>query len=314
MELYQLRTFAAVAEEGHLTRAAERLHISQPAVSGQIKALEREFEVRLFERSASGMTLTPTGREILVYARKVLASAADLQRAVKRLNGDVSGTLRIGTVSDPDLIRIGALLGHAVGRYPHLELELQHEVSGAALEAVREGSLDASFYFGDQPSAEFKALPLRQFVYRVAAPAAWADRVQTADWADVAAMPWVLTPEISTHNRLVKKLFAEHGVEPPQSQVEADQESVIASLVVSGVGLSLMREEIAAERERAGDICVWDRARLRTTLWFVCAAERADDPLLRALFALVSETWQLGAAAHARTPRTRESFDNVAAS
>jgi DNA-binding transcriptional LysR family regulator len=64
MELYQLRTFVTVAEEGHLTRAAERLHLSQPAVSGQIKALEQELEVRLFDRSVSGMELTASGREL----------------------------------------------------------------------------------------------------------------------------------------------------------------------------------------------------------------------------------------------------------
>ena len=61
MELYQLRTFAAVAEEAHLTRAAERLHLSQPAVSGHIKALEQELDVRLFERTATGMVLTESG-------------------------------------------------------------------------------------------------------------------------------------------------------------------------------------------------------------------------------------------------------------
>ena len=71
MELYQLRTFAAVAEEGHLTRAAERLHLSQPAVSGHIKALEQELDVRLFERTATGMVLTEPGRQLLGHANKV---------------------------------------------------------------------------------------------------------------------------------------------------------------------------------------------------------------------------------------------------
>ena len=65
MELYQLRSFAAVAEENHLTRAAERLHLSQPAVSGHIKALEGELGVRLFERASTGMELTAAGKELL---------------------------------------------------------------------------------------------------------------------------------------------------------------------------------------------------------------------------------------------------------
>jgi len=69
---------------------------------------------------------------------------------------------------------------------------------------------------------------------------------------------------------------------------------VIVDLVVSGVGVSLIREDVARQRVRAGEICLWPRARLRTTLWFVCPAQRADEPLLRALLACVRETWGRG--------------------
>jgi len=71
--------------------------------------------------------------------------------------------------------------------------------------------------------------------------------------------------------------------------------------VVSGVGMALMREESARARVRAGEICIWDRARLRTTLWFVCAAGREEDPRLKALFRLLRETWHL----HEAAPRKR---------
>jgi DNA-binding transcriptional LysR family regulator len=293
MELYQLRTFTAVAEEGHLTRAAERLHISQPAVSAQIKALEQEFDVRLFERSASGMELTVAGRELLAQARQVLDAAEELKSTARRLTGEVAGVLRVGTVSNPAAIRLGDLLGLAVKRHPRLQLELQHEVSGAALEGVRDGRLDASFYFGDAPGRDITALRLREPVYCVTGPAAWADQIEAADWDEIAALPWILTPAISTHNRLVTRLFEQQGIEPPQRRVEADQESVIETLVVSGIGMALMREEAARARAAAGEICIWDKARLRTTLWFVCAANRAEDPLLKALFGLLRETWQL---------------------
>jgi DNA-binding transcriptional LysR family regulator len=98
----------------------------------------------------------------------------------------------------------------------------------------------------------------------------------------------------------VTRLFEEQGVEPPARRVEADQESVIETLVVSGVGVSLMREELALERAAAGEVCIWDKARLRTTLWFVCAAGREDDPPLKALLALLREVWQPPSAAAGR--------------
>jgi DNA-binding transcriptional LysR family regulator len=291
MELYQLRAFAAVAESRHLTRAAEKLHLSQPAVSGQIKALENEFEVRLFDRLTSGMELTAAGRQLLAHAMKVLAAADALKFAARNLKGEISGTLRIGTVSDPHTIRIGELLGCAVRRFPGLELELHREVSGVALENVREQKLDASFYFGDDPGAGFTALPLREVVYRVAAPANWTARVKDASWAEIAAMPWIVTPHVSTHSRLVESLFAAHDIDVPQRHIEADDEHVIVDLVQAGVGISLIREDIALERQAAGAVVVWPAARLNTMLWFVCRAENDQDPLVSALLDLVRETW-----------------------
>lgn len=292
MELYRLRAFVAVAEEGHMTRAAERLHVSQPAVSGQIKALEDEFNLRLFQRNANGMALTVAGRSLLDYARRVLTASDEMARAAKRLNGEIAGALRIGTVSDPASIRVGQLLARAVEQHPNLELQLQHEVSGAALDGVREGRLDASFYFGDAPGPEFNALRLRQFVYCITGPATWAEQLRNAGWSDITALPWIVTPAISTHNRLVTELFAAHGIEPPQRRIESDQESVIEDLIVSGVGVSLMREESARARQQAGEVSIWKEASVRTTLWFVCAAARSDDPLLRAVFDILHDLWR----------------------
>src|SRR5471030_3318244 len=149
MELYQLRSFVGVAEAGHLTRAAEKLHLSQPAVSAQIKALEDELELALFERTPSGMTLTFAGRRLLSGAEKILAATQELRNDAGALKGEVAGKLSVGTLSDPDFIRIDEFLGTTVERHPLLQVELHHEISGAAFAKVRDGALDASFYFGE---------------------------------------------------------------------------------------------------------------------------------------------------------------------
>lgn len=291
MEFYQLRSFAAVAELGHLTRAAERVHVSQPALSAQIKALEEELGVRLFQRNPGGMALTRAGERLLEQAEKVLAAAEELKNAAKALRGEIAGRLRIGTVLSPELIRLGEFFGRAMERFPLLELEFHNQVSGEAIEAVRDGSLDGSFYFGDIPHQSVSGLALREMAYRVTAPSAWAERVRQADWEGIAALPWVLTPPISSHNHLVQQMFRSHGVATPAKLVEADQEPVVASLVVSGAGVSLMREDVALERERAGEVCIWDKVRLTTTLWFVYLADRAQDPLIQALLEVLQKTW-----------------------
>jgi DNA-binding transcriptional LysR family regulator len=294
MELYQLRSFVAVAEAGHLTRASEKLHVSQPAVSGQIKALEDELELALFDRTPSGMELTFAGQRLLADAEKVLASAQVLRNDASALKGKVAGKVALGTLSDPEFIRIGEFLGATVERHPLLQVELHHELSGAAVAKVRDGELDAGFYFGTLAHPGVDGLRLRGIVYRVAAPAAWKSRVAGADWDAIAALPWVVTPPISSHYQLVRALFDKHASELVKV-VEADQEFVIANLVVAGVGLSLIREELALEREAAGEVCLWRDARLQTDLWFVYRAGRSRDPVIRALLDVLRDTWKLGA-------------------
>lgn len=299
MELYQLRSFVAIAEVGHLTRASEKLHVSQPAVSGQIKALEDELAVTLFERTPSGMQLTFAGQRLLADAEKVLAAAQVLRNQAKALKGEVAGRISVGTLSDPDFIRIGEFLGAIVERHPLLQVELHHEISGAAFAKVRDGELDASFYFGALAHPDMDGLRLRGVVYRVAAPAAWEKRVVNGDRGAIAALPWIITPPISTHHQLVRALFDKQDIEPTRV-VEADQEFVIANLVASGVGLSLIREELALEKEAAGEVCLWRDVRLETDLWFVYRVGRENDPVIRAILNVLTDTWKLGAGANAQ--------------
>jgi len=290
MELYQLRTFAAVAETGHLTRAADRLHISQPAVSAQIKALEEELEVRLFARGPGGMSLTQAGMRLLEQAAKVLAAAEELRNVAKSLRGEIAGRLRIGTIGAPKYIRLGEFSSRAVERFPLLELEFHAEVSGAALEAVRDGELDASFYVGALVHPNIAGVGLGEMTFRVVAPAAWAERVRRADWPALAAMPWILMPANSTHSQLARSMFREHGVEPSHV-IEADQESLIANLVVSGGGVSLLPDPRAMEMQAAGQVCIAEKTVMSATLWFIYLRERTHDPLINGIIEVIRTLW-----------------------
>ena len=290
MELYQLRSFVAVAELGHLTRAADKLHISQPALSAQIKALEEELEVELFERSSSGMALTAAGKR-LVGERRSCCQRLRLCAARRAIKGGVAGVVRVGTVSDPQFIRVGALMSAAVERYPLIEIQFHHEVSGAAFEKVRDGQLDASFYYGDLNHPTVAGIDLREITYRIVAPAAWNERIEHAGWKEIAEEPWIMTPAISTHHQLASTLFREHEIAPTKV-VEADDEVVVSSLVVSGLGMALMREDLAFEKASAGEICLWQDVRLKTSLQFVYLREREQDPVLGALADILKDVWK----------------------
>ncbi len=294
IELYQLRTFLAVAEARHLTRAAEALHLSQPAVSNHIKALEEGLGLRLFERGPGGMKLTAAGARLIGEVKAVRGAVQRLYQVAGNLRGEIAGNLRIGTVSDPGFIRIGELLNTLLRNHPMLHLQLSNEVSGEALELVKQGVLDGSFYFGDLFDRQIDSIELARMRYRVVAPAGWRDRISGAGWNEIVQLPWILAPTVSSHRQMLHKLFDRHGVEPTEV-VEADQEALIESLVLSGVGLSLMLEHVALDREEAGEICIWeggDGEELSSTLRFIRLADRVDDPLMKAVETALDVVWR----------------------
>ena len=179
----------------------------------------------------------------------MLAAAQALRSQALALRGEVAGRVRLGSVGDPELTRLAEVLRGAVDCFPLLEIDVHHEISGAAFEKVRDGELDAAFYYGNLVHPAVAALPLRELAFRIVVPSRVGGRLADADWNAIAAEPWLTTPPISTHHALATELFAAHGIEPTR-QVEADHEAVISSLVAAGLGVALMREDMATGRCR----------------------------------------------------------------
>jgi DNA-binding transcriptional LysR family regulator len=107
MELYQLKAVLAVARTGQLGRAGEQLHLTQSAISKQIKSLEDELGVLLFDRTPTGMTVTAAGRRLLPIAGRVVDGAQEMAALAASLRGNITGVLRLGTIIDPESLRLG---------------------------------------------------------------------------------------------------------------------------------------------------------------------------------------------------------------
>ena len=290
MDFNQLRAFAAIAAEGNLTRAAERLHLTQPAVSLQLKALQATLGLQLFTRTAAGMMLTDDGAKLLPFAGRVLDSIAEFRQGADALHSTLSGTLAIGTILDPEFIRLGAFLKRLVESYPQLSTRLQHGMSGWVLQQVKSGGLDAGFYLGT-PGKEFEFQVLTSFNYYVLAPQGWKNRVAGRDWNALAKLPWIWTPPESAHNRLLSKVFASHKATPHKVAM-VDQEPSMLDLVKSGVGLALARESIALREAHAHGLVIADRVSLAADLSFICLAKRRTEPLIEAVFTLLKTVWE----------------------
>jgi DNA-binding transcriptional LysR family regulator len=167
---------------------------------------------------------------------------------------------------------------------------LQHGISTWAIENVSNAVLDAAFCMGRVTLPHVQAVQLTEMAYRVVAPPAWKPKIENADWADIAALPWIRAPKMSPHLQMVNEMFAHHKLEPFKV-VEADQEQTIRTLITAGVGLGLMREDMAFAAQSAGEVCVWRKARPTTALSFIYLRERASDPVIAAMENVVRKIW-----------------------
>ncbi len=301
MDLTLLRAFVTVAREGNLTRAAVQLHLTQPAVSLQIKHLQETLGVTLFTRTSHGLSLTRDGQALLPHAERALTAASDVQRAAAALRHEVRGRLRIGTILDPEFLRLGGFLKQLVETWPHIETALRHGMSGWVRDQIRANELDVGYFIG-QPTgddgdgrgdASFHAVTLTHFQYRVLAPAGWKDRVRGArDWRALAALPWIWTPPASAHNRLLSQRFAQAGVKPVKV-AEVDQEPSMLDLVKSGVGLTLARDATAIAEAHAHALTIVEGITVPTELTFITLAARKDEPAIAAALKLIEQQWAI---------------------
>jgi len=290
VEIYQLKTLLMVAAEGHLTRAAERLHISQPAVSAQIKALEQELGVALFERKPGGLQMTKAAAILLPFVEQVTAAATELLSQSKKLNGKIKGRLTLGTIFTPEVIRLGALTNHLILADPLLDIDIRQRSSSNMLSALRTQELDASFFLGREVPEDMRSVPLRDITYRVVASMAWAERLRDAGWDDVARLPWIVTPRESAFCQMTVEAFRSHGL-ALKNLVEVDQESAIVNLVVSGVGLSFLREEVAMEARDKEGIVIWSDETACSKLHLIYLASRHNDPIVEIARRAVEAVW-----------------------
>jgi DNA-binding transcriptional LysR family regulator len=302
-----LRAFVAVAREGNVSRAAARLHLSQPAVSLQLKALAEGTGLTLFTRTPHGLALTRDGAALLPQAEKALAALSDFSQAALSLHSTVRGRLRIGTILDPEFTRLGAFLKELVESAPQIETELRQGMSGEVLERIARGELDVGFYLGLLDDAEpkvpsglvqsalgaplFEAKVLSHFTYRVLAPAGWGEQVLGRDWKALAALPWIATPPASAHHRLLASVYTPLGLHPRQVAL-VDQEASMLDLVRSGVGLSLVRDTIALNEAQARGLVVADRVSLDCRLSFVSLRARRSEPVIASAWAALAQVWR----------------------
>ena len=250
MELRHLRYFIAVAEEGHVTRAAERLGIQQPPLSQQIRALETELDVQLFRRLPRGVELTEAGRSLLADARAILAQLASARAKAERTARGEQGTVVVGfTSSAPFHPFVTGVIRKFRESAPRVTLLLEEHGTGDLVAGLRAEEIDAAFI--RSPVAEPEGLAVHALLEErmfaalpedhPLAPRTAADADAPLAIADLAVEPFILYRRGTGPGFYDAIIAACHraGFTPHIAQ-EAPRIPSTLNLVAAGLGVTLV--------------------------------------------------------------------------
>lgn len=291
MELRQLEYFAAVAEEMNFTRAAARLHVAQPWVSAQIRQLERELSLPLFDRSGRTVSLTEVGAAILPYARAALSAVEGARRTAEEFTGLLRGRVAIGAIgaicasaSLSPLIPLPELLTSFHLRYPAVEITLTEDTTEAMIEGLRTGRLDVAVLGlgpSTPPDISVQVIADDVLVVAVAHDDPFADK-ESLTLADLVERPLICLREGTGMRTSMSKAFAAAGMKP-HIAFETSDPNLIIQLTAKGLGVSVLPESMVSPH--AGDLRAvpLDRPRLTGRLVLAWKSQEPTTPAARAL-------------------------------
>ncbi|NKZ11948.1 LysR family transcriptional regulator [Mycolicibacterium septicum DSM 44393] len=292
MELRQLEYFVAVAEEANFTRAAERVHVAQPAVSAQIRHLERELGQQLFDRSRRAVRLTAAGEAVLPHARAALAAVTAARTAVEELGELVRGSVVVGTVTAHDFDMAG-LLAQFHAAHPLVDITLTTDESDALLDGLHSGRLDAAIVsVGAELPAGLAAEVVtdQRIVAAVAGGHPW-HRRRTVALRDLADHPVIALPTGAGIRHQFDQACRAAGV-AARVAFEASTPHALAELAERGLGVAVLPESVAVARAALHPLPITPE--LRGRLVFAWRAQGPMSPAARVLIEMARRRLRVG--------------------
>jgi LysR family transcriptional activator of glutamate synthase operon len=239
MELRQLRYAEAVARHRHFTRAAEELHIAQSALSHQVRKLEGELGVELFERTSRSVVPTDAGEAVAARARRILTEVDGVRGEVDELQGLVRGRISVGALLPAGEIDVPRLLARFSEAYPGIEVRMREGTAGDMAAFLAEDEVDVAFsMLADDPAegVVVEYVSEEELVAVFPPDRAPRGRVKAADLSPSA----IATPRVGSAIRTtVDRFFADAG-EPLHVSLESGDPFLLRCLVSGGFGPAVL--------------------------------------------------------------------------
>jgi len=276
MDIRQLDMFRAVAEEGAFTRAAERLHVSQSAISRQLQLLEQELGTLLLHRSGKGATLTPHGERLLATANRV---SRELQDAVSQIADSQKlqrGLLSLGGGMTVSLYVLPKLLKKFRALYKNIDLRITTGESEQLQRLLRTRQVDIALLTLPIVAADLEVLPvLHEEMIVVTSPNHPVSRQPTVEASRLGRYPLVLFESGSNTRHVLDEFFRQEEV-PINVVMETENVEIIKAMVASGLGITILPYSAIAGELRSGRLA-WSRVRgrrlYRDTGWVYLKSE-----------------------------------------
>jgi DNA-binding transcriptional LysR family regulator len=262
MDVRQLEMFRAVVEEGAFTRAADRLHVSQSAISRQLQLLEQELGTKLLHRSGRGVSLTPHGELLLTAANRI---NREIQDTVSQISDTLElqrGLLSLGGGMTVSLYILPKLLKKFRSLYKNVDLRITTGESELLLHLLRTGRVDLALLTLPIVAADLEVRPvLKEEMVVVTSGNHPLTRVKTVEPRSLRRYPFVLFESGSNTRKVLDEFFLEEQI-PVNVVMETENVEIIKAMVSSGLGVTLLPYSAIAGERRTGRFA-WARLRAR---------------------------------------------------
>lgn len=252
MEDHKLKVFCTVAETKSFSKASEIIHLTQPAVSLQIQALEEIYETKLFDRSSSTVTLTPAGEILYKYSKDILGLYAVAEKSIGELTGLVKGSISIGASSTIGNYVLPAVIADFRRTHPKIKVHLSIGNTKRTIELLNSGNIDIGLVEGDVTRQKLVVEKLIEDELVVITPAVhpWVKKKEVSIF-EVTKEPFILREEGSGTRQIIEKYFNKHGISTHdmKSSTMLGSTEAIKEAVENGIGISIV-SRWAARRER----------------------------------------------------------------
>lgn len=254
----QLETFVTVAKLGSFSRAAETLHLTQPAVSIQIRQISEIVGLPLFEQSGRDIRLTAAGQELLQTARELDDSWNRFKSAVDDLKGLKKGRLRVALVTTAKYF-LPRMLGTFCQRYPEIDIELEVANRARIIERLRANEDDLYIMSFPPEEIDVVATPFLDNPLVVVAPADYPLPVGRLSLADLADHPFLLRETGSGTRKAIDRHLAQHGLSLKVKLALGSNEA-IRDLVATGMGLTILSRHVLGDHPEQDGLRILDIA------------------------------------------------------